>query len=276
LFDKFKRKLKEYKAKRRVDAYESRYRNTDASVVRPAPVSVEVTFDAFVEEFGGEKISNLIQSKAQMPLNADYFFRQHNVIAELKTLEGIYSGPDAIRSLSQAFIDAGCSGSDLMGLLWRGEEMPERVRTLVGRRIRRSIEQRIKKARKQLRQSRATFGDANTRTLILIAMDQPPLFGHRTMLLHLAKVMGDNYSDEHTDGIVYLNPNMPTKMKSDGMEFSGWYPLYRDDQINDGMSEFVNHLGNRWLTFFGKRIGETNPILKLDSPEEMLAVLRGQ
>jgi hypothetical protein len=275
LFNKFKKQLKENNAKRKVAAYENRYQNADASIERPAPLPVEETFDAFVEQFGGEKISNLIQPKAQMPLNADYFFRDHNVIAELKTLEGVYSGPDAYKSLSQAFIDAGCSESDFMGLLLRGEDMPELVRDLVGRRIRRSIEQRIKKARKQLRQSRATYGDANTRALILIAMDQQPLFGHRTMLLHLAKVMGDNYADEHTDGVVYLNPNIPTKLKADGMEFSGWYPFYRDDQINDEFSEFVNLLGNRWLTFYGIQIGQLNPILELDSPEEMLAVLRG-
>lgn len=275
-FDRLRGQIKENRATRRIAAYEKRHRNKDELVARPAPAPVEAEFDAFVEKFGGQKISDLIESKAQMPLNADYIFRDHNVIAELKTLEGTYSGPNAVQSLSQAYIDAGYSGSDFMGLLWRGEEMPERVRALVGRRIRRSIEQRIKKARQQLRQSRTTFGDAQTRTLILIAMDQVPLFGHRTMLSHLAKVMGDNYSDEHTDGVVYFNPNMPTKIKSDGMEFSGWYPFYRDDQTNDGLSEFVNLLGNRWLTFFGNRIGQRNPILELASPEEMFAVLRYQ
>lgn len=274
MFDKLKSGRKERKAKRKIAAYEARHKR-DEPTERPTPLPVEATFDAFVVHFGGEKISSLIESKARMPLNADYIFREHNVIAELKTLEGVYSGSGAFQSLSQAFIDAGCRPSDIMGALFRGEDLPERVQRLVRTRIRRSLEQRIKYARKQLRQSKALLGDTETRTLILIAMDQEPLFGHRAMLLNLTRIMGDNYADEYTDGIVYMNPNTPTKVHTDGMEFSGWYPFYRDDHVNDRLSEFVNLLGNRWLTYYGAQIGETSPILELDSPEEMMHVLRG-
>lgn len=67
---------------------------------------------------------------------------------------------------------------------------------------------------------------------------------------------------------------MPTQMSDDGMELSGWYPIYRDDDANKELSQFVNILGNRWLTFYGQKIGETNPILELKSPEDMMALLR--
>jgi hypothetical protein len=275
LLENFKNYLIESKATRKIAAYEKRYRIDDTSAKRHPPVVMEATFDAFVDNFGGEKISKLMASQAQMPLNADYFFREYNVIAELKTLEGVYSGPEAVRSLSQAFIDSGCQRSDLLGLMFQGQEMPKQARDLVGRRIRRSFEQRIKKARKQLRQSKITFGDGNTRTLILFAMDQQPLFGHKVMLSYLAKVMDDNYSDQDTDGVVYLNPNTPSKFKSDGMDYSGWYPFYRDEGNKDGLADFVNLLGNRWLTYYGQQIGETNPILEFKSAVEALTVLRG-
>lgn len=99
------------------------------------------------------------------------------------------------------------------------------------------------------------------------------MFGHQTMLFNLATIMGDNYADEHTDGVVYMNPNLPTKTRPDDMEFSGWYPLYRDDEVNDELSDFVNLLGNVWLNHYGKQIGETNPILELESFDEMMAAL---
>ncbi len=261
------------KARRKIEQYDKKYSKARPMTERPEPVHVEETFDAFVVEFGGKKISDLISEKAEMPLNADYLFEEHNVIAELKTLEGIYSGPDAYKQLSQAYIDAGCTGSDVMGFFWRGEEIPEAVAKLMRKRVRRSIEQRIKKARKQLKKSKAAFGNSDTHCLILIAMDQQPLFGHQTMLFNLAKIMGDNYSDEHTDGVVYFNPNMPTKFRSDGLELSGWYPFYRDDDVNKKLGQFVNLLGNRWLTFFGNKVGESNPILELESEEEMKAML---
>jgi hypothetical protein len=162
-----------------------------------------------------------------------------------------------------------------MGCLFRGEPLPERANNLVIRRLRRAFEQRIKKARKQLRQSKATFGNQDTQTLILIAMDQPPLFGHDNMLAMIARIMGDNYSDEHTDGVVYMNPNVPTQIRADGMEFSGWFPFYRDDEVNERLHGFVNLLGNRWLTYYAEQIGEAHPILELDSTDDMFAVLRG-
>lgn len=269
----FKQKRSEAKARKRIEKYDRKHRKARPLSERPEPLHVEKTFDAFVAEFGGKKISNLIENKAQMPLNADYLFEDHNVMAELKTLEGIYSGPDAMKQLTQAYIDAGCTGSDVMGVFLRDEPVPDSAAKLMRKRVRRSIEQRIKKARKQLRKSKATFGNDDTKLLILIAMDQQPLFGHQTMLFNLATIMGDNYADEHTDGVVYMNPNIPTKIRPDGMEFSGWYPFYRDDEVNHELSNFVNLLGNRWLNYYGRQIGETNPILEPESFDEMMAAL---
>ncbi|SIT05207.1 hypothetical protein SAMN05421759_11266 [Roseivivax lentus] len=273
MFERFKQKRSKAKARKRIEQYDRKHRQARPLSERPDPLHVEETFDAFVAEFGGKKISDLIENKAQVPLNADYWFKVHNVIAELKTLEGIYSGPDAVKQLTQAYIDAGCTGSEVTGVFFRNEPVPEAAAKLMRKRVRRSIEQRIKQARKQLRKSKATYGNDDTKLLILIAMDQQPLFGHQTMLFNLATIMGDNYADEHTDSVMYMNPNIPTRIKPDGMEFSGWYPFYRDDEVNDELSDFVNLLGNRWLNYYGKQIGETNPILELESFDEMMAAL---
>lgn len=273
LFENLRKRRSKAKAQKRIEQYERKHRKARPWSERPDPLPVETTFDTFVTEFGGKKISDLIENKSQMPLNADYFFEEHNVIAELKTLEGVYSGPKAIKQLTQTYIDAGCTGSDVMGVFLRNEPVPEAAAALMQKRLRRSLEQRIKQARKQLRKSKVTIGNSSTKSLILIAMDQQPLFGHKIMLYNLAKIMGDNYADEHTDGVVYLNPNIPTKTQPDSMEFSGWYPFYRDDEVNEELSDFIDLLGNRWLNYFGKQIGETNPILEIDSLDGMMAVL---
>ena len=55
--------------------------------VRPEPLPVEVTFNEFVKQFGGQLISELLQADPQRPQNADYFFSSHSVIAELKCFE---------------------------------------------------------------------------------------------------------------------------------------------------------------------------------------------
>jgi hypothetical protein len=260
-----------HRAARTIGAYERKYIGEPRK--RPAALPVEATFDGFVEGFGGKKISDLIENKALMPRNADYIFPNHNVIAELKTLEGIFAGSEGLDQVRQAFIDGGETPSTYMDVI-RGEaDMPERVAALIRKRLRRGLESRVAEARKQLRMSKGMFGNENTRLLILFAMDRNPIFGHRNMLFHLATLMGSNYADEYTDGVVYMNPNTPTRVNRKGMEFSGWYPFYRDDNINAQLSGFVDLLGNSWLTHSGALTGVTNPILKLETLEEMSVAL---
>ena len=154
----------------------------------------------------------------------------------------------------QAYIDSGNSQSDISATILGGEPVPQLVVDLIRKRIRRSLEQRVKKARKQLKNSKLAFGNKETRTLILIAMDQTPIFGHQNMILNIGKILGDNYADEYTDGIVYFNPNTPTRPVEGGMAYTGWFPFYRDDQTRDEFRGFVDTLGNKWLNFFGKKM----------------------
>ena len=46
----------------------------------------EQTFDQFVKQFGGQKISNSLPNSPPFN-NADYLFRNENVIAELKNFQ---------------------------------------------------------------------------------------------------------------------------------------------------------------------------------------------
>jgi hypothetical protein len=56
----------------------------------PPDMEVEATFNEFVEDFGGELISKLFEGKGKRPNNADYFFRNRTVVAEIKCLEKNY------------------------------------------------------------------------------------------------------------------------------------------------------------------------------------------
>src|SRR5215469_7659924 len=47
---------------------------------------LESIVDPFVRGVGGERVSDLIGNNVKRP-NADYLFRRHNVIAELKSLQ---------------------------------------------------------------------------------------------------------------------------------------------------------------------------------------------
>lgn len=273
MFERLKRVWLQAKAQRKIKKYDKKYRRAKPLLERPPSFHVEDAFDAFVKEFGGQKVSDILSEKKGMPLNADYFFKDHNVIAELKTIEGIYSGPDGPKQLTDTYIEAGYSGSDVMGLLWRNEPIPTDVSQLIRKRIRRSLEQRIKKARKQLKMTKEMFGTKDTKSLILIAMDSDPVFGHETMFGNIVNIMADNYMDEHTDGIVYMTPNTPSTAPNLSMEMSMWIPSYRDEGENSHFVDFVNLLGSGWLKFSGEKIGEETPILQMETEHEVRAVI---
>jgi hypothetical protein len=56
----------------------------------PPDIQVEPAFDFFVEWFGGELVRKSLLPNTNVPLNADYFFRERSIVAELKCLEKDY------------------------------------------------------------------------------------------------------------------------------------------------------------------------------------------
>jgi hypothetical protein len=270
----FKHKISEISGRRKIAAYERQHKKDLPLSDRPEPINVEGVFDAFIYSLGGNKISDLIDDKSMMPPNADYLISGQNAIMELKTLKGIFCGDEALKQFTKAFSDAGSTGSELAGFLWRGEAIPKRTAKLLRKRVRRSLEARLRKARNQLIHSKRHFGNENTKCLILIALDETPLLSHGVILTYIAKVMNDNMRDHHVDGFVYLNPNTPLKMHYDGMEFCGWFPAYRDKEPEDGLVNFVNWLGDKWLKYYGEVIGESSPILKSDNISEVVPLLK--
>lgn len=260
--------VRRWKARRKFRAYEKAYRKSDSLPTGPAPIHVEELFDEFVSVFGGAKISDLLEDKGNLPLNADYFFSEHNVVAELKTIEGVFSGVEGLRQFRSLLNDLGYDDYESFRVMFHGNFVPDIVKA-VQRRVRRALESRISKARKQLKASKALVGNDQTYQVILIAVDNPPIFGHRFMLNSLVKLMADNYSDKEPDAVIYFNPNTPKKLYSDGMEYAGWYPTYRAHEDTPDLCDFVNLLGNRWLTYYGEAIGEPNPILEVSTEEEV-------
>ena len=142
------------------------------------------------------------------PKNADYFFPTDNVIAELKSLEGGEPPFGSTAAFLNTLDDAGVTGSQLMGFLWRGESLPVEALSLLRKRYRRMIEQRIKNARRQIIDTRSLVGDAGTRSLILIANDKLTFTSHAWLFGQICGVMTNYESDAAIDGIVYFSPNV--------------------------------------------------------------------
>jgi hypothetical protein len=243
--------------------------------IRPAPVRVEETFDDFVESFGGIKIAKLLPDKSAQPLNADYLFRHDNVVAELKVLEGSFAGSNGIGQLIKGLAQAGVKQADINAYVFRGVPLPPGAWSVVNKRFRRFIEDRIKKGRAQLRRSRADFGDAHTKSVLLLANEKLKLVRDSYIFRTICNVMAHNYTDEHIDAVIYFSPNVFSFFPSAEREYSSWIPIYTDP-TDEELGDFINRLGESWLKFYTAKCGQPDlPILQLPDTREGVEGLRG-
>ena len=91
------------------------------AVWRPTFIDIEPEFNKFVPNFrNGKLVRDLVPDQPDMALNADYYFPDDHVIAELKCME-TDSEDSYPQRVSEAFTHFRYSGSDLMGFLFRGE-----------------------------------------------------------------------------------------------------------------------------------------------------------
>ena len=72
---------------------------------------LRASFHFFFQDFGGELISELFVNLGTRPLNADYFFRDRSIMAELKCVEKDYSSSQEVGQkanlLIQKWLQAG-------------------------------------------------------------------------------------------------------------------------------------------------------------------------
>jgi hypothetical protein len=244
--------------------------------IRPAPVPVEPAFDAFVETFGGTKISALLSNKSALPLNADYFFAKDNVVAELKMLEGSFAGQDGVPLLLNALHEAGVTTAEVWGYFFRGEPLPKGSWHVLNKRFRRYVEDRIKKGRAQLKRSKLDVGNATTKSVLLIANEKIKLIRDDRIFGVICDLMATNYNDAHIDAVIYFSPNVFSFHPGAEREYSSWIPAYRNAD-DEQLGEFINSLGEAWLKYYTALCGEPNlPILQFPDTREGIETLRGR
>jgi hypothetical protein len=229
---------------------------------RPEPLLVEPTFNEFVLDFGGELVSDLIENESERPLNADYLFRNYNVIAELKTfgkdLFNTDEDKDRIISIIKKHINTGAVSSDkafrwLMGQ----EQIPYEYRRDMLSLARRYIERALIKANKQITSTKDLLSKPDLRGLVLLANNGNYFSDPPEAVLLITQVMQEHFMESSIDGFVYFTVNTVAKIPGNDRELSYWVPSYRKD--GDDLAGFVNLLGAKWGDFYSAKIGQEVP-----------------
>jgi len=223
---------------------------------RPKHIDIEPSFNAFVITFrGGRLIRDLMPDLSKMGLNADYLFPKDNTIVELKCLvKDPLEETDWPSRVSRAFRSSGHSLGDLMGCLFRGEAIPDRVREKLVHWLREALRGVVKTGNRQVRQSKRDLGRVDAKGILLIANDNN--YGFTPAVL--VGLIGDaaaRLEDNHLNAIVYFTPNVFHRKEGSDVAWVLWEPRYRDD-MDDQLSDFVNDLGRKWNDYTAAITGD--------------------
>ncbi|QHN03085.1 hypothetical protein FTO74_06655 [Granulicella sp. WH15] len=215
--------------------------------------TLQSIIDPFVKGVGGEIVSDLIGNK-NLPSNADYLFRAHNVIAELKSLQ---TGGFA-ESFHRKFAEL-LGKWDRQGRLrvygtvqLQSSKLPADCRqemfALMGESIRKHV---IADANKQIKSTKSLLNMPDAKGLLWVAHDgnedfQPDVVWYLLLqTLQKKKESGDPaYSSIH--GLAYFNPRMPAKVPQASEPALFWFSGTRKPDRDKDIQACLSHLSNSW------------------------------
>lgn len=217
------------------------------------PLPVEETWHQFVRSSNGTVLADLLPASPSFD-NADYLYSDAKVVAELKEIQ-------------TEFMAAAASRKGLEKLLERlVHEEPQWRPTLFGgdghyppwfqrefmRLARPPISRVIKKANRQLRETKDHFGISAATGVLLFVNDG--FTGLAPDLVHAlaCELLVHSYSS--IDCFVYLNVNRYVAIAGSDEPKLIWHPTY-SDRADNSLTEFIDALGSHWFDFLEQQIG---------------------
>jgi hypothetical protein len=217
------------------------------------PLSVEETWNEFVHSSGGIRISELLSKNPDFE-NADYFFKSEGVIAELKEIETEFGSGKAFHIGYEALIKRLMAEDPY----WRPELLggngvypnwfyPEFVRL-----FRPPISRVLKKANRQIRQTKDYLGITEPKGILLFVNDGFTSIGPDILLRLVCEILMNSYSS--IDCFLYLTVNRYIEIKDSDMPSLVWIPIY-SIRGEDLLHDFINDLGSKWFKYLESKIG---------------------
>lgn len=227
----------------------------------------EVAFRAFVEDFGGE----IVPEEAER--SADYFFRRHNVVAELKCLV-VDQTADTQRKLA-ALINQHCAAPSphpvpedilIAATSANGEKFTitcnQEFQRAWGKVLLTPIENLIRDANQQIRATKERLSIPSAHGVVLFFNEGNPL--HAVAPQHFARLAGELIQKPkagerrfpHLQGMVYFSFRTVETFDEQTQKYMPfWLPCQvRGDSV-DEMKRFQDDLKTGWYQYIEKMTG---------------------
>jgi hypothetical protein len=224
----------------------------------------ESIFQDFVLNFGGE-----VLLESPHGHSADYFFRRHNLVAELKSLT-VDQTDEISRKLTPKVLSwIRTNGQIPLGVV-KGDQhfiafkdMPREIQNFWLRLLKGSTEPLIRDANRQIRDTKSRMNLPSAKDILIIANEGNPYHdhpdSHRRLIAEILRKRTPTgelrYS--HVNGAVHFSVK-DVKSRDEGMYF--WANLQmkqNPDEDVQPMADFQKELQQAWYKYVEKQTGVT-------------------
>ncbi len=218
-----------------------------------APLPVEETWNGIIRSIGGTVVAENI-SRSPSFENADYFFPGDLVVAELKELDTEFSDSKRFRDgyddLHRRIVQDDPNWRPL--LLGGDGKYPDWFYAEFPRLLRPPISRVLKKANRQIRETKLHFRAPDSHGVLLLVNDKFTSFGPMHVAGLASELLAHSYSS--IDCFVYLTVNTYVEVPRSELANLIWVPSY-SERASDTLVAFVNELGRKWADHLEKLIG---------------------
>jgi hypothetical protein len=225
----------------------------------PPSIDIESEMNRFMPEIGGSLVSSFAGCNAQFA-NADYFFREENIVAELKCLSEDKSSDErqhrAILNLFENYVRRGLitdPGAPTIKI--NSVDYPKEFQRDLYCIIAKPIRWHVEKANRQIRETKNALSRSTAHGLLLLANDGNFRLEPDQLMYALDLTLGDRFSS--IDSVIVFTENMLTTTRGFDLHIAPIVPASRKGHAELSKSffdRFVTGWSRHTSSLYGREI----------------------
>jgi hypothetical protein len=223
---------------------------------RPFVNDIEEFVSRFILTANGQTVVDYLKYTPDFE-NADFIFKDENVLIELKCLEkDIFSDEDFERNealLEKWFSEGILNKADIIPVILGRKPIPQECLLEILKLSRRTFQKVIEKANKQLRITKEKIGNVETQKVLMICNDGNYFFDNATLISLLFNIVATR-KEIDIDCVIYFTVNQSSRISNSELDWAVWVPAY-NDEAREGLGTFINALGGKFNNFCNKELG---------------------
>ena len=223
---------------------------------------IESTFERTVINMGGQFVSELF-SKSPPHLNADFIFRDRNIICELKVLENDPNESGSLDRKAQALFEQ-WMGQDKTLIFGRtrvnSSQLSNDSQWELAKLHSESVRRVLVKANRQIRETKEVLGLHDAKGHVIIVNNAIPTLDPQTFAFAAHQSLGTHYSS--INGVSLISVNFETSLNGLPCKVKFWIDYVRD-QHSPLDEPYLAQFQETWGKCLGDLAGQSIELRRL-------------